>query len=90
MNAAPDGENAQDGFGLSGLSAMQPLCSVSPKVFTTFFIFDLGLSRDSSNGSGERKEEGLMTWRGFYVDSCGVPLTSNLVPAELNWMLSGF
>lgn len=58
MNAAPDGENAQDGFGFSGLSAVQPLCSVSLKVFTTFFIFDLRLSRDSSNWSGERKEGG--------------------------------
>lgn len=65
MSAAPDGENARDGFGLSGLSAMQPLCSVSLEVFTAFFMFDLTLSRDSSNGSGKGKEEGLMTWRGF-------------------------
>lgn len=49
MNAAPDGENAQDGFGLSGLSAMQPRCSVSLKVFTTFFLFGFALSRDSSS-----------------------------------------
>lgn len=46
---------AQDGFGLGGLSAMQPLCSVYLKVFTAFFIFDLALSRDSSKGSSERR-----------------------------------
>ena len=58
MSAAPDGENTQDGFGLCGLSAVQPLRSVSLKVFTTIFLFDLALSRASSNWSSERKEGG--------------------------------
>lgn len=45
VNAAADGKNAQDGFGLIGLSAMQPLCSVSLKIFAIFF-FDLVLLKD--------------------------------------------
>lgn len=51
----------QDGF---ILSVFLP-CRVSLEVFTTFFIFDLALSNNSSDGSGERKEKGVNDQRGF-------------------------
>lgn len=44
VNAAADGKNAQDGIGLTGFAAVQPLCSVSLKIFAIFF-FDLVLLR---------------------------------------------
>lgn len=55
-------------------------CSVSLEVFTTFFTFDLALSRNSSDGSGEGKEEGVMIRECFHDGSCGASLTSDLVP----------
>jgi len=58
VNAAPDGENAQDGCGHRGLSAIQPHCRVSLKVLTLFVVFDLAPSRDSADWSGERKGGG--------------------------------
>lgn len=65
MTAAPDGENAQDGFDFFVVFLPCKLFTMSPSVqiFTAFFIFDLALSRNSSNWNGERKEGGLMSWR---------------------------
>lgn len=50
----------QDGF----IPSVFLPCRVSLEVFTAFFIFDLALSRNSSDGSGERKEKGVNYQRG--------------------------